>query len=146
MNGILVIMTKTDPSLKELYHQDGYTVVEPGTLLPEIAGVFAKNPDTAVLVFNRKKNKFIGVMYLYDFLELYGNPPSSLGALPKAKIEDCVNTNIISIDWNENVSQAWAKINKYKPKAVLLHDENEEFAGYISNEDIWNGLEQIQSD
>ena len=34
------------------------------------------------------------------------------------------------------------QINKYKPKAVLLHDDNEEFVGYVSNEDLWEAMKE----
>ena len=43
------------------------------------------------------------------------------------------------------MSQAWAKINKYKPKGVLLHDKEKEFVGYLSGKDLWNGLNKISS-
>jgi len=136
-------MAKGEPLLKDLRHADSYTIVEPHVTMPEIAKLFAKDPDQAVLVLNRKKNKFVGVMYLYDLLTLYGSPPKNVDAMHKATIGQCANTRVMSFLWNENISQAWAKINKYKPKAVLLHDESKEFVGYISNEDLWQALDQI---
>ena len=81
-------------------------------------------------------------MYLYDLLRVYGSPPRGVDAIHKAKISQVANTRAISISWDENISQAWAKINKYKPKAVLLHDDNEEFVGYVSNEDLWEAMKE----
>ncbi len=69
--------------------------------------------------------------------------PRHVKAIHKATVGQCANTNIISINWEENVSQAWAKINKYKPKGVLLHDKEKEFVGYLSSKDLWEGLNQI---
>ncbi|MDA0842707.1 MAG: hypothetical protein O2866_04475 [archaeon] len=136
-------MAKNEPMLKDLRHADSYAIVEPHVTMPEIAKLFAKDPNQAVLVLNPKKNKFVGVMYLYDLLTLYGAPPRHVESIHKATIGQCANTRVISIQWDENISQAWAKINKYKPKAVLLHDESKEFVGYISNEDLWEALEEI---
>ena len=99
----------------------------------------------AILVYDSKKDKFRGVMNLYDFLKHYGSPPKGIGSIQKATVGDCASTNIISISWDDNVSQTWAKINKYKPKGILLHDKDKEFVGYLSNKDLWNGLEQISS-
>ena len=138
-------MAKGEPMLRDLRHEDTYQVVEPHVLMPEIAAKFAERPDDAILVHDRKKDKFLGVMYLYDFLKHYGSPPKGVGAIHKATVGECANTNIISINWEENVSQAWAKINKYKPKGVLLHDKEKEFVGYLSGKDLWNGLNKISS-
>jgi len=135
-------MARDEPKLKDLHHADSYAIVDPDTLLPEVAKNFTKNPNQAVLVYNRKKNKFVGVMYLYDLLRVYGSPPRGVDAIHKAKISQVANTRVISISWDENISQAWAKINKYKPKAVLLHDDNEEFVGYVSNEDLWEAMKE----
>ena len=135
-------MARDEPKLKDLHHADSYVIVDPETLLPEVAKYFTTNPNQAVLVLNRKKNKFVGVMYLYDLLRIYGSPPRGVEAIHKAKIGQVANTRVISISWDENISQAWAKINKYKPKAVLLHDENEEFVGYVSNDDLWQAMKE----
>ena len=66
-----------------------------------------------------------------------------MSAIQKATVSECADTNIISINWDENVSQGWAKINKHKPKGVLLHDKEKEFVGYLSNEDMWDALEKM---
>ena len=121
--GLLQTMAKGEPLLRDLRHEDTYQIVEPHVPMPEIAAKFAERPDDAILVHDRKKDKFLGVMYLYDFLKHYGSPPRHVKAIHKATVGQCANTNIISINWEENVSQAWAKINKYKPKGVLLHDK-----------------------
>ncbi len=134
---------KGEPLLRDLRHEDTYQIVEPHVPMPEIAAKFAERPDDAILVHDRKKDKFLGVMYLYDFLKHYGSPPRHVKAIQKATVGQCANTNIISINWEENVSQAWAKINKYKPKGVLLHDKEKEFVGYLSSKDLWAGLNQI---
>ena len=138
-------MAKGEPLLKDLRHEDTYQIVEPHITMPEIAAKFADRPDDAILVYESKKDKFLGVMYLYDFLKHYGSPPKGISSIQKATIGDCVNTNIISVSWEDNVSQTWAKINKYKPKGILLHDKEKEFVGYLSNKDLWDGLEQISS-
>lgn len=136
-------MAKGEPLLRDLRHEDTYQIVEPHVPMPEIAAKFAERPDDAILVHDRKKDKFLGVMYLYDFLKHYGSPPRHVKSIQKATVGQCANTNIISINWEENVSQAWAKINKYKPKGVLLHDKEKEFVGYLSSKDLWAGLNQI---
>ena len=139
-------MAKDEPLLRDLRHEDTYRVVEPHILMPKIAEMFANSPDDALLVYDKKKDAFLGVMYLYDFLKIYGAPPNGISAIHKATVGQCANTNIISINWDENVSQAWAKINKLKPKGVLLHDKEKEFVGYLSSHDLWKGLKTISSD
>ena len=61
-------MAKGEPLLKDLRHEDTYQIVEPHVTMPEIASKFAERPDDAILVYDSKKDKFLGVMYLYDFL------------------------------------------------------------------------------
>ena len=107
--GLLQTMAKGEPLLRDLRHEDTYQIVEPHVPMPEIAAKFAERPDDAILVHDRKKDKFLGVMYLYDFLKHYGSPPRHVKAVHKATVGQCANTNIISINWEENVSQAWAK-------------------------------------
>ena len=126
--------------LRELRHTDTYQVVESHVLMPEIAAKFAERPDDAILVHDRKKDKFLGVIYLYDLMKHFGSPPKQAGAIHKATVGKCANTNIISINWEENISQAWVKVNKFKPKAILLHDKDEEFVGYLPAKDLWEAL------
>ena len=66
--GLLQTMAKGEPLLRDLRHEDTYKIVEPHVPMPEIAAKFAERPDDAILVHDRKKDKFLGVMYLYDFL------------------------------------------------------------------------------
>ena len=136
-------MAKGEPLLRELRHEDTYSIVEPHVTMPRIAKMFSNRPDDALLVYDKKKDKFLGVMYLYDFLKVYGAAPKHVSAIHKATIGECANTNIISINWKDNVSQAWAKINKFKPKGVLLHDDEKEFVGFLSSEDLGKGLNLI---
>jgi predicted transcriptional regulator len=138
-------MAKGEPMLRDLRHEDTYAVVEHDMLMPELAKVFREQPDIAALVYEKKKDKFLGVMYLYDYLKHYGSPPKGVSSIHKATVAECADTNIISINWDENVSQCWAKINKHKPKGVLLHDKEKEFVGYLSNEDMWKSLEEMGS-
>ncbi len=139
----MFVMAKGEPLLRDLRHEDTYAVVEHDVLMPDIAEIFMSQPDKAVLVYQKKKDKFLGVMYLYDYLKHYGSPPKGVSRIHRAAISECADTNIISINWEENVSQAWAKINKHKPKGVLLHDKEKEFVGYLSNADMWNALEDM---
>ena len=87
-------MAKGEPMLKDLRHEDSYQIVEPHVTMPEIAAKFAERPDDAILVYDSKKDKFLGVMYLYDFLKHYGAPPKGISSIQKATVGDCANTNI----------------------------------------------------
>lgn len=136
-------MAGEEPLLRDLRHDDHYQVIDPETPLPKIAGIFAKKPNDALLVYNRKEDIFIGVVYLYDFHKAYGQPPKGVAAIHKATVAEIVNPNLASINWNSNISQTWALVNKLKPKALLLHDDEKEFAGFFSNEDLWEGMASI---
>ena len=51
-------MAKGEPLLRDLRHEDTYQIVEPHVPMPEIAAKFAERPDDAILVHDRKKDKF----------------------------------------------------------------------------------------
>ena len=54
-----------------------------------------------------------------------------------------MNTDIETIEWTANVSQAWGLVTTKRPSAILLRDEKGRFAGYLSNKDLWTALEQL---
>ena len=137
-------MAKGEPLLRDVGHHDQYQVVDPDLSLPTVAERFAERPDDVLLVFDKKEEKFLGSFYLYDFHRAYADPPKKLkGKIHKAVISDVMNKDLETIEWTANVSQAWGLVTTKRPSAILLRDEKNRFAGYLSNKDLWNALEQL---
>ena len=55
-----------------------YTIVSPKTKMHKLADIFADNPGHAVLVFDSKRDKFHGILYLYTFLKHYASNPENI--------------------------------------------------------------------
>jgi CBS-domain-containing membrane protein len=47
-----------------------------------------------------------------------------------------MNRNIQEMNWNENVSQAWALVTTKHPHGIILRDDSNKFAGFLSNHDL----------
>ncbi len=133
-----------EPLIKDVGHHDQYQVVDASLTLPKVAHKFSERPDDVLLVYDKETDKFSGSFYLYNFHKAYANPPKKFkGNIHKATIGDVMKTNLETIEWQANVSQAWALVTTKKPSAILLRDEKGRFAGYLSNKDLWNALEQL---
>ena len=107
-----------------------YTIVSPKTKMHKLADIFADNPDHAVLVFDSKRDKFHGILYLYTFLKHYASNPENIHI---NNVKKYANTNIVSFNWNKTVPEAIAEIKKLQPEGILLHNDDNEFVGYLSN-------------
>ena len=115
-----------------------YTIVSPKTKMYDLAGIFAEKPNDAVLVFDSKRNKFHGILYLHSFLKHYASNP---GNIHINKVKKYANTNIVSINHNKTVPEAMAEIKKLQPEGVLLHNDDNEFVGYLPNGILSNHIE-----
>lgn len=107
-----------------------YTIVSPKTKMHKLADIFADNPGHAVLVFDSKRDKFHGILYLYTFLKHYASNPENIHI---NNVKKYVNTNIVSINWNKTLPEAMTEIKKLQPEGILLHNDDNEFVGYLPN-------------
>ncbi len=140
----VIRMAKGEPLIRDVGHHDQYQVVDRNLSLPKVAVKFAERPDDVLLVYDKETDKFHGSLYLYDFHRAYANPPKKWkGNIHKATISDVMNTSIETIEWSATVSQAWGLVTTKRPSAILLRDDKGRFAGYLSNMDLWNALEQL---
>ena len=105
-----------------------YTIVSPKTKMHKLADIFADNSDHAVLLFDSKRNKFHGILYLYTFLKHYASNPENIHI---NNVKKYVNTNIVSINHNKTVPEAMAEIKKTEDETNTSH----EFHGYLSPAD-----------
>ena len=112
-----------------------YTIVSPKTKMHKLADIFADNPEHAVLVFDSKRDKFHGILYLYTFLQHYASNPKNIHM---HNVKKYANTNIVSINWNKTVPEAMAEIKKLQPQGVLLHNDENEFVGFLANNLLLN--------
>ena len=139
-------MAKGEPLLKELYVQDEYRIVEPDMIMPKAAAIFSESPGDALLVYNRKDDKFLGCMYLHDFHKAYAEPPKGAKKIHLAKISSVMNKSIEEIEWTANVTQGWALVTTKKPHGIILRDEKDRFAGFLSNEDLMSMKNKLDAE
>ena len=129
-------MAKGEPLLKELYIQNEYRVVGPTLSMPAAAAMFAETPGDALLVYDKAADKFHGCLYLHDFHRAYGGEGKVSKNIHKATVSDVMNSSIETIEWEANVSQAWALVSTRHPHGIILRDEKSRFAGFLSNDDL----------
>lgn len=137
-------MGKVDLLLKEVGHHDHYTVVDPDMLIPDAAKILKDDPSDVLLIYDRETDTFLGSFYLSDLHRVYANPPKGVRKIHKTMISKVMNTNIAVIDWDANISQAWALVSTKRPSAILLVDESKRFAGYLGSEDLWAAMEHME--
>ena len=129
-------MAEGEPLLKDLFVQDEYRVVRPDLTMPQAAAIFAETPGDTLLIYEKENDTFLGCMYLHDFHEAYANPPKGAEKIHLAPISAVMNTSIETIEWTANVTQGWALVTTRHPHGIILRDENNRFAGFLSNEDL----------
>ena len=129
-------MAKDEPLLKDLYVQDEYSIVSPDLLMPKAAAIFAENPGDALLLYDESNDKFLGCLYLHDFHVAYSKPPNGIKKINLAPIGKVANPKVEEIEWTANITQAWALVTTKKPHGIVLRDEKNRFAGFLSNEDL----------
>ena len=141
-----IAVAKDEPLLKDLYVQDEYSIVSPNMLMPKAAAMFAENPGDVLLVYEDDNDEFLGCLYLHDFHVAYANPPNGFKKIHLAGICDVANTKIEEIEWSANVTQAWALVTTKKPHGIILRDEKNRFAGFLSNDDLMSVKKELDKD
>tara|TARA_B110000914_G_scaffold73863_1_gene64814 strand:- start:1122 stop:1553 length:432 start_codon:yes stop_codon:yes gene_type:complete len=139
-------MAKDEPLLKDLYVQDEYSIVSPNILMPKAAAIFAEHPGNALLLYEESDDSFLGCMYLHDFHVAYAKPPKGIKKIHLATIGDVANPKVEEIEWTANVTQAWALVTTKKPHGIILRDEKNRFAGFLSNEDLMDDKKKLDED
>jgi CBS-domain-containing membrane protein len=56
--------------------------------------------------------------------------------------EDLMNTNIMEIGVDDNISEVLLKISKFAPYAVVVKDTDGKFLGYFSPKDYHEALQK----
>ena len=128
-------MASDEPLLRDLFIQNEYRVVSPEMTMPRVAALFSETPGDALLVYNKADDRFLGCLYLHDFHAAYSGK-SQTKNVHKCKINEFMNRNIQEMNWNENVSQAWALVTTKHPHGIILRDDSNKFAGFLSNHDL----------
>ena len=129
-------MAEGEPLLKDLFVQDEYRVVRPDLSMPKAAAIFAETPGDTLLVYDKVNDNFLGCLYLHDFHKAYANPPKGAKKIQLAPISAVMKTALETIEWTANVSQGWALVTTKHPHGIILRDEKDRFAGFLSNEDL----------
>ena len=140
-------MASGEPLLRELFIQNEYRVVSPEITMPKAAALFSETPGDALLVYNKADDRFLGCLYLHDFHAAYSGTNHTKN-VHKCKISEIMNQNIQEMNWNDNVSQAWALVTTKHPHGIILRDDSNNFAGFLSNQDLMaakNNLDDLSS-
>ena len=135
-------MAKGEPLLRDLRHEDTYQIVEPHVPMPEIAAKFAERPDDAILVHDRKKDKFLGVMYLYDFKH-YGSPPRHVKAIHKATVGQCAKHQHHLHQLGRERIPSMGQDQQVQAKGCASSRQRKGICWLLSSKDLWEGLNQI---
>ena len=104
--------------------------------MPAAAAMFAETPGNALLIYNKAEDTFHGCLYLHDFHRAYGGEGKASKNIHKATVSDVMNSSIETIEWDANVSQAWALVSTRHPHGIILRDGKNRFAGFLSNDDL----------
>jgi CBS domain-containing protein len=139
-------MAEGEPLLKDLFVQDEYRVVRPDLTMPKAAAIFAETPGDVLLVYDKENDKFLGCLYLHDFHKAYADPPKSAKNIHLAPISTVMKTALETIEWTANVTQGWALVTTKHPHGIILRDEKDRFAGFLSNEDLMTMKKQLDED
>ena len=139
-------MAEGEPLLKELFVQDEYRVVHPDLSMPKAAAIFAETPGDTLLVYDKVNDNFLGCLYLHDFHKAYADPPPSAKKIHLAPISAVMKTALETIEWTANVTQGWALVTTKRPHGIILRDEKDRFAGFLSNEDLMTMKNKLDAD
>ena len=139
-------MAEGEPMLKDLYVQDEYRVVRPDLSMPKAAAIFAETPGDTLLVYDKVNDNFLGCLYLHDFHKAYADPPPSAKKIHLAPISAVMKRALETIEWTANVTQGWALVTTKRPHGIILRDEKDRFAGFLSNEDLMTMKNKLDAD
>ena len=124
-------------SIREFDITDEFTAVEKTTNCKDLAKKLLEVPRGAIFLLDESGTP-VGAVTAREFLIATAK---GMDVLDKTA-EDLMNTNIMEIGVDDNISEVLLKISKYAPYAVVVKDNDGNFLGYFSPKDYHEALQK----
>lgn len=124
-------------SIKEFDITDEFTSVSKDMSCKDLAKNLLEVPRGAIFLLDENQTP-VGAVTAREFLIATAK---GMNLLEKAG-EDLMNTNIMEVNFEENISEVLLKISKYAPYAVVVKDMDGRFIGYFSPKDYHEALQK----
>jgi Mg/Co/Ni transporter MgtE len=124
-------------SIREFDITDEFISVEKNLSCKDLAKKLLEVPRGAIFLLDENGTP-VGAVTAREFLIA-----SAKGLEIQDKTgEDLMNTNIMEIGVDDNISEVLLKISKYAPYAVVVKDTDGKFLGYFSPKDYHEALQK----
>jgi predicted transcriptional regulator len=124
-------------SIKEFDITDEFTAVKKVTSCKDLAKKLLEVPRGAIFLLDENGTP-VGAVTAREFLIAIAKGME----MQNKTAEDLMNTNIMEIGVNDNISEVLLKISKYAPYAVVVKDTTGKFLGYFSPKDYHEALQK----
>ncbi|MGA1866180.1 MAG: CBS domain-containing protein [Thermoplasmatota archaeon] len=125
-------------SIREFDITDEFTALPKATTSSDLAKRLLEVPRGAIFLMDDNGTP-VGAVTAREFLITIAKGVEVLGMTA----EDLMNTNIMEIGNDDNVSEVLDKISKFIPYAVVVKDDEGKFVGYFSPKDYHEALQKI---
>jgi predicted transcriptional regulator len=124
-------------SIREFDITDEFTSVDKNLPCKELAKKLLEVPRGAIFLLDDNGTP-IGAVTAREFLIATAKGIE----VQEKKAEDLMNTNIMEVGVDDNISEVLLKISKYAPYAVVVKDTDGNFMGYFSPKDYHEALQK----
>jgi predicted transcriptional regulator len=124
-------------SIREFDITDEFISVEKNLSCKDLAKKLLEVPRGAIFLLDENGTP-VGAVTAREFLIASAK---GMDILDKTG-EDLMNTNIMEIGVDDNISEVLLKISKYAPYAVVVKDTDGKFLGYFSPKDYHEALQK----
>ncbi|MEA3557663.1 MAG: CBS domain-containing protein [Candidatus Thermoplasmatota archaeon] len=122
-------------SIRDFTITDEFISVNKDIICKDLAKKLLDVPRGAIFLID-KEGVPVGAVTAREFLIATAKGSN----LQESSGEDLMNTNIMEIAVDDNISEVLLKISKYAPYAVVVKDDKGKFLGYFSPKDYHEAL------
>lgn len=124
-------------SIREFDITDEFTSVEKNLSCKDLAKKLLEVPRGAIFLLDESGTP-VGAVTAREFLIATAKGME----IQEKTAEDLMNTNIMEIGVDDNISEVLLKISKFAPYAVVVKDTDGKFLGYFSPKDYHEALQK----
>lgn len=124
-------------SIREFDITDEFTSVEKNLSCKDLAKKLLEVPRGAIFLLDENGTP-VGAVTAREFLIATAKGVE----IQEMTAEDLMNTNIMEIGVDDNISEVLLKISKFAPYAVVVKDNDGKFLGYFSPKDYHEALQK----
>ena len=124
-------------SIREFDITDEFISVEKNLSCKDLAKKLLEVPRGAIFLLDENGTP-VGAVTAREFLIATAKGLE----IQEKTAEDLMNTNIMEIGVDDNISEVLLKISKYAPYAVVVKDTDGKFLGYFSPKDYHEALQK----